>query len=122
MRAEEFTNIPKEKFVLVNENKKLRDKELVTKPVGFFKDAMNRFARNKGSIVGAIVIGLLVLFALIVPLFSQYTVAYNDTYYKFTLPKWNKSETTDFLDGYPDQENRNGFPIARRQNWPVYDD
>ena len=85
MRAEEFTNIPKEKFALVNENKKLHDKELVTKPIGFFKDAMYRFAKNKGSIVGAIVIGLLVLFALVVPIFSQYNVSYNDTYFRFTL-------------------------------------
>ena len=99
MRPEEFTNIPKEKFVLVNENKKLRDKELVTKPVGFFRDAMHRFAKNKGSIVGAVVIGLLVLFALVVPIFSQYTVSYNDTYYRYTLPKLTNSETTDFLDG-----------------------
>ena len=36
MADEELRNIPKEKFALVNENKKLRDKELVTKPVGFF--------------------------------------------------------------------------------------
>ena len=45
MRAEEY-KLSKEKFVLVNENKKLRDKELVTKPIGFFRDAMNRFAKN----------------------------------------------------------------------------
>ena len=80
-------NLPKEKFVLVNENKKLHDKELVTKPVGFFKDAMYRFARNKGSIVAAIVIGVLVLFAIIAPIISPYTVAYNDINYAYCLPK-----------------------------------
>ena len=99
MRPEEFKNIPQEKFALVNENKKLHDKELVTKPVGFFRDAMGRFAKNKGSIVGAVVIGILVLFALIVPIFSQYTVSYQDTYYRYTLPKLFNSETVDFLDG-----------------------
>lgn len=98
MRPEEY-KIPKEKFALVNENKKLHDKELVTKPIGFFKDAMHRFAKNKGSIVGAIVIGMLVLYALIAPIFSPYTVSYRDSYYARTLPKLFNSEKIDFLDG-----------------------
>ena len=99
MKNTDYNNIPKEKFVLVNENKKLHDKELVTKPIGFFKDAMYRFAKNKGSIVGAIVIGILVLYALIIPIFSRYTVSYNDVYYAFVLPKVFNSEKFDFLDG-----------------------
>ena len=99
MTDEKYINIPKEKFVLVNENKKLRDKELVTKPIGFFKDAMYRFSRNKGSILGAIVIALLVLYAIIAPIISPYTVSYNDGYFRFTLPKLFTSENIDFLDG-----------------------
>lgn len=98
MRAEEY-KLSKEKFVLVNENKKLRDKELVTKPIGFFRDAMNRFAKNKGSIFGAIVIGILVLFALVVPIVSPYTVSYHDSYFKYALPKLFDNEKVDFLDG-----------------------
>ena len=110
MRPEEFKDLGKEKFALVNEDKKLRDKELVTKPVGFFMDAMHRFAKNKGSIVGAAVIGLLVLFAIVVPIFSKYTVSYNDTYYRYTLPKWNNSETSDFMDGCTNKTlNENSF-------------
>ena len=99
MENNNYQNLPKEKFVLVNENKKLHDKELVTKPVGFFKDAMYRFARNKGSIVAAIVIGILVLFAIIAPIISPYTVAYNDVNYAYCLPKLFNSENFDFLDG-----------------------
>ena len=99
MKNTDYNNIPKEKFVLVNENKKLHDKELVTKPIGFFKDAMYRFAKNKGSIVGAIVIGILVLYAIVVPIFSRYTVSYNDIYYAFVLPKVFNSDKIDFIDG-----------------------
>ena len=94
-----INNLPKEKFVLVNENKKLHDKELVTKPIGFFKDAMYRFARNKGSIVGAIVIAILVLYAIIAPIFSPYTVSYRDSFYSYILPKLFDNENIDFLDG-----------------------
>ena len=84
MTDEELKNIPASKFKLVNENKKLHDKELVTKPIGFFKDAMYRFSRNKGSIFGAIVIGILVLYAIIAPIISPYTVSYNDGYFRYT--------------------------------------
>ena len=103
MRPEEYKSLPKEKFVLVNENKKLHDKELVTKPVGYFKDAMIRFSKNKGSIFGAIVIGILVLYAIIAPIISPYTVAYKDDYFRFTLPKVFDSEKIDFLDGASDK-------------------
>lgn len=97
--SNKFPELPKEKFVLVNENKPLRDKELVTKPRGFFADAMYRFSRNKGSIFGAIVIGVLVLYAIIAPICTPYEVSYKDGYYKFTLPKLFTSENIDFWDG-----------------------
>ena len=99
MNQQDFNNLPKEKFVLVNEDKKLRDKELATKPIGFFKDAMYRFARNKGSIVGAIAIGILVLYAIVAPIFSPYPVSYNDNYYSYMLPNVFDNENIDFLDG-----------------------
>ena len=99
MNQKDFNNLPKEKFVLVNEDKKLRDKELATKPIGFFKDAMYRFARNKGSIVGAIAIGVLVLYAIVAPIFSPYPVSYNDNYYSYMLPNLLDNENIDFLDG-----------------------
>ena len=98
MKLNEYdVNIAKEKFDLANENKVLHDKELVTKPVGYFKDAMYRFSRNKGSIVGAVVVGLLVLYALVAPLISPYTVSYNDAFYRFTLQKLFND--FDFIDG-----------------------
>ena len=98
MKANEI-NVPQEKFTLVNENRPLKDKELVTKPVSYFRDAFNRFSRNKGSVVAAIVIGILVLYALLVPLFSQYTVSYSDPYYVNVLPKTHITENLGFLDG-----------------------
>ena len=134
MRAEEF-KLPKEKFVLVNEDKKLHDKELVTKPVGFFKDAMYRFAKNKGSIVGAIVIGILILYSLIAPIFSPYTVSYNDVKYRYTLPKWFSSEKVDFIDGASNKKGNlntlvyyysmgveTGHNALKRQEWKTAGD
>ena len=126
----DLNNLPKEKFVLVNEDKKLHDKELVTKPVGFFKDAMNRFARNKGSIVAAIVIGVLILFAIIAPIVSPYKVSYSDNYYSYLLPKVFDNEYIDFLDGAKNVDTNfvtfiehyskgaeNGYNAIKRQSY-----
>lgn len=99
-------NIPKEKFTFVNENKNLTDKELVTKPVGYLRDAWNRFKKNKASIVAAIIIAILGLFTLIGPIVSEYKVSYRDQTFKGTLPRiqlfydWN----IDFWDGCQDKQ------------------
>ena len=40
-------DLPKEKFSFANADRKLHDKELVTKPISYFRDAWNRFKKNK---------------------------------------------------------------------------
>lgn len=82
-----MNNISKDKFVFVNNQDKIHDKELVTKPISYFRDAFNRFKKNKGSIVAAFIIGFLLLFALIVPFATPYTVSYADNYYRYSQPE-----------------------------------
>ena len=94
-----YTNIPKEKFEFADARDISHDKKLETKPRSYMRDAFSRFCKNKGSVVGACVILFLVLFAIIVPFFTQYTVAYNDTYYVVTLPKNKMFAETSFWDG-----------------------
>ena len=86
MKAEEY-KISSEKFVFHKTDGDLHDKKLETKPVTYFRDALNRFTKNKASIVAFVIIMILVLFAIIAPILSPYTVSYTDGYYKFTLPK-----------------------------------
>ena len=59
--------IPKEKFEFANSGDRITDKKFDDKPIGYFRDAWNRFRKNKASIVAAIIILLIVLYALIVP-------------------------------------------------------
>lgn len=59
--------IPKEKFAFASARDFVHDKKLATKPRSYMRDAMSRFCKNKGAIVGAVVILVLVLFAIIVP-------------------------------------------------------
>lgn len=106
MKPEEF-NIPAEKFAFAHENEKISDKELVTKPIGYFKDAWLRFKKNKASIVAAIIILIIVLFSIFGPLLTPYKVSNEDGYFKFCLPKgyladkigwdiWDGCESVDY--------------------------
>ena len=99
MENKKYANIPKEKFRFVTEHDISHDKKLETKAHSYFYDAFSRFCKNKGSVVGAIIIIFLILFALIVPFCTQFTVSYTDTYYRTTLPRAKLFENTDFWDG-----------------------
>ena len=63
--------VPKDKFRFVPMEGRTHDKKLETKPVGYFRDAMNRFRKNKGSVAAAWIILLLVLYAILIPIFCE---------------------------------------------------
>ena len=86
MKAHEYQISP-EKFKFHVTEGGLHDTKLETKPVSYFRDALNRFTKNKASIVAFVIIVILVLFAILAPILSPYTVKYADAYYRFVLPK-----------------------------------
>lgn len=61
-------SIPKEKFAFVHEGERIHDQKFEDKPIGYFKDAWIRFKKNKASVVAAVIIILIVLFAFLTPL------------------------------------------------------
>ncbi len=84
----EETKIPKEKFAFANVGEKLSDKKFDTKPIGYFKDAWIRFRKNKASVVAAVIILAIVLYAIFVPLFNfRYDASFMDTYYSKKGPR-----------------------------------
>lgn len=101
-----FDNIPAEKFTFAQKKDLKHDSKFDTKPVTYFQGALKRFTKNKGAVVGAIVILILVLFAIIGPLTSPYSVAYYDVRFKWAQPrnelcvKWG----WDFWDGCEDKK------------------
>lgn len=74
-------HIPQEKFAFVQMDGRIHDKKLETKARGFFADAMLRFSKNKSSVIAAWILLFLVLYALIVPLISPYTLNDKDSVY-----------------------------------------
>ena len=99
----DIMNIPKEKFQPVNNRERLHDKKLETKPISAFQDAMIRFCKNKGAIVGAIVIAILVLFSIIAPFFTPYDVSHYDYTFAGMSPKNDLFKDTGFWDGCADE-------------------
>ena len=106
---EKYENMPKEMFELVGNQGRITDKKLSTKAVGYFGDAWIRFRKNKSSVVAAVIILLLFLYAIIVPFISHYSVTFRDGYYKMVLPR---SKVFSFLgwDGCKVQkEGQSGY-------------
>ena len=57
-------------FELAQYDKKLSDVKMKSKPTTFFKDAFRRFAKNKSSVAGAIILGTILLLTIFVPVFD----------------------------------------------------
>ncbi len=76
-------DIPLSEFEFVPEEGRLHDKKFETKPVGYFKDVFIRFSKNKGSVVAAFIIFVLVLYAIFIPIFAEtkYSLSLTDTTY-----------------------------------------
>ena len=94
-------NIPAEKFQFAKRNDLYHDSKFETKPVTYFQGAFRRFSKNKGAVVGGVVIAILVLFAIIAPFFTPFQPAYYDMVYAYVTPKNNlfADSGIDFWDG-----------------------
>jgi oligopeptide transport system permease protein len=68
-------NIPiidKTKLVLVQRNQVLHDEALKTKPIGYYKDAWNRFKKNRASYVAMFFILFIMFFTIVGPIMKVY--------------------------------------------------
>ena len=75
-------------FTFAQDEVKLSDTKMNTKRIGYLKDALIRFARNKASIVAAVIISILFLYAIFGPLIGRtnYTEIRDDV----TIQKYAK--------------------------------
>ncbi len=96
-----YDNIPAEKFQFSTRTDLAHDKKFDTKPVSYFQGAFRRFSKNKGAVVGGIVIAILVLFAIIAPFFTPFQPVYYDMMYAYVTPKAPifANSGIDFWDG-----------------------
>jgi oligopeptide transport system permease protein len=77
-------------FEFANTGERITDLKFDTKPIGYFKDAWIRFRKSHAAVVGAVIIILIVLYAIITPLVSGHSVSESDTVYRLKVP-YNKA-------------------------------
>lgn len=85
-------------FVLIQKDKRVTDRKLDTKPTTFFKDAFRRFCKNKASVAGGIILGILIILTILVPMLSPYNITQVSTPESFLAPKLFEAGT-GFWDG-----------------------
>lgn len=90
--------ITADSFKLVQSKQKIHDVAFKTKPTTFFKDALKRFSKNKSSVAGAIILGLLILLTIFVPILSSKNITTVSKKEQFLAPKLFKAGT-GFWDG-----------------------
>lgn len=109
-------NFRDDDFVLVQKDKRVTDKKLETKPTTFFKDALIRFRKNKASVAGSIILGILIVLTVLVPTFSTHNITNVSPKEAFLAPKLFEAGT-GFWDGTRDRERiiydtENGVPAV----------
>ncbi len=85
-------------FVLVHQGTRITDKKLDTKPTTFAKDAFKRFCKNKSSVAGAIIVGIIMLLTFFVPWLSKANITKVSSGEAFLAPKLFEAGT-GFWDG-----------------------
>ncbi|MGM9642962.1 MAG: ABC transporter permease [Eubacteriales bacterium] len=100
-KTTKIPDIPADKFKFATGRDLKHDSKFDTKPVSYFQGAFKRFSKNKGAVVGGIVIAVLVVFAIFAPLFTPYKPAYFDMVYAYVTPKNDLfvNSGIDFWDG-----------------------
>ena len=99
-REERLAFSAEQDFSFVQLDKSIHDVKFETKPTTFFKDAFKRFCKSKSSVTAAIILGVLILMAIIVPIAdgNDITRSNNITESHYLPPKWFPSGT-GWMDG-----------------------
>lgn len=86
-------------FEYVQLDSSIHDTKFQTKPTTFFKDAMKRFAKNRSSVVAAVILMIIIGMAIIVPLADTNDIDTAVSVSSFLPPKWWGTNDNGFLDG-----------------------
>lgn len=80
-------DLPENSFEFVQLDDRIHDAKFETKPVGYLKDAWNRFKKNKASVVATIIILLIVFYGVFYPFATSKKLSENNVEYSLMRPK-----------------------------------
>lgn len=98
-----YGDIPKEKFEFAHSGEKLTDQKFDDKPIGYFKDAWIRFRKNRASVIAAVIIVLVVLYAFLAPLLLSHESTFMVAFYAKKPPRIAALRDIGICDGGMDR-------------------
>lgn len=114
---EEILNLPESSFEMVQTDE-IKDEKFKTKPIGFFKDALQRLRRSKISIISFWIILSIIILALIVPNITGFTYTEQDLAKRNLPPKIPGLESIGIADGSRVLTNRKKDSLSDTNRYP----
>ena len=107
MSAEiEKRDIRKEMFEFVQEDEKIFDQEFESKAIGYFQDAMIRFAKNKTNVLASLILLTIFLLSIFVPIFTSKNYTVLDENMAFLPPRVPGLERLGVANGISHEKNK----------------
>lgn len=97
--SKQIDRIDSSKFEFVQVDKKIYDKKFETKPIGYFKDAMIRFGKNKTNVFATIILFTIIAMSIFVPIFSPKNAETLEERLAFLPPRIPVLEDWGIFDG-----------------------
>lgn len=94
-----YENLSPENFERVQDDGKIFDKKFETKPIGYFKDAMIRFGKNKTNVVATSILFFIILCSIVIPMVSTKNVDELDDNFAALPPRMPYLEAWGIADG-----------------------
>ena len=116
--VEHTVSFQEKDFSLSQINAPISDVKMKSKPTTFFKDALHRFVKNKSSVAGGVILGVILLLTIFVPIFDQSDINTSNAYlnYQTKLSPKLFDPGSGFWDGTRDYNN-----IAIDFDWEAFE-
>src|SRR5690554_270830 len=92
-------HIDSEMFEFVQKDEKIYDKKFETKPIGYFKDAMIRFSKNKTNVTATIILFTLIMLSILVPILTTKNYQKQESVLSLLPPRIPLLEKVGIADG-----------------------
>ncbi len=97
-------DIPKDKFKYVQLDERLHDEAIKGEAIGFFKDAMIRFRRNKAALISFFIIAFLAFMAIFGPMFNDFAFDQQNVKMTYMTPRISWLSGINFFAGTKTKE------------------
>jgi len=102
----DYEQMSPENFEFVQMGEKIYDKKFETKPIGYFKDAMIRFAKNRTNVFASVILGIIILCSIFIPIFSNKNAEIQESRLAYLPPRIPYLEDIGIATGYKYLDNQ----------------